>query len=405
MRVGLSPRGGLALVRVAKVWAAADGRGHVVPQDVATLCLPVLSHRLILPARGRVRRRPRSTRSSTTSSPRWPRPPAGADGAPTARACRSRAASDRRVPARWPGRPRPAGGSAALAATRLAGRPAATTGPSCSSSPASPRSCSSSGSSSSSSRARCTPSSQLRPARVTVGEPATAQVDVRGSAVRLLPPVIEVPLGDGRGRVVRVAARTVAGAPRRAVRVDDRAADRRAGAWSTSGPATHVRTDPLGLFRRRREVSQVARCCTSARWSRRCRRWRPGSSTTSRASPSDKLAASDLSFHALREYVPGDDPRHIHWRSTARAGALLVRQFQLTRRSHATVLLDPSPRAYADDDEFELAVSVADVGGRCGRWRTTTRSRFGCGDDIVTTARAAGHARPGLPAAPRERRR
>jgi MoxR-like ATPase len=48
VRVGLSPRGALALVRVAKVWAAADGRGHVVPQDVATLCLPVLNHRLIL---------------------------------------------------------------------------------------------------------------------------------------------------------------------------------------------------------------------------------------------------------------------------------------------------------------------------------------------------------------------
>jgi MoxR-like ATPase len=48
VRVGLSPRGALALVRVAKVWAAADGRGHVVPQDVATLSLPVLNHRLIL---------------------------------------------------------------------------------------------------------------------------------------------------------------------------------------------------------------------------------------------------------------------------------------------------------------------------------------------------------------------
>ena len=48
VRVGLSPRGALALVRVAKVWAAADGRGHVVPQDVATLCQPVLNHRLIL---------------------------------------------------------------------------------------------------------------------------------------------------------------------------------------------------------------------------------------------------------------------------------------------------------------------------------------------------------------------
>ena len=50
VRLGLSPRGCLALIRVAKTWAAADGRTHVVPQDVVTLAQPVLCHRLILDA-------------------------------------------------------------------------------------------------------------------------------------------------------------------------------------------------------------------------------------------------------------------------------------------------------------------------------------------------------------------
>ena len=48
VRVGLSPRGALALIRIAKVWAAAARRTHVVPQDVATLATPVLNHRLLL---------------------------------------------------------------------------------------------------------------------------------------------------------------------------------------------------------------------------------------------------------------------------------------------------------------------------------------------------------------------
>jgi MoxR-like ATPase len=50
IRLGLSARGCLALIRVAKTWAAADGRTHVVPQDVVTLASPVLCHRLLLDA-------------------------------------------------------------------------------------------------------------------------------------------------------------------------------------------------------------------------------------------------------------------------------------------------------------------------------------------------------------------
>jgi MoxR-like ATPase len=50
VRLGLSARGCLALIRVAKSWAAADGPTHVVPQDVVTLASPVLCHRLILDA-------------------------------------------------------------------------------------------------------------------------------------------------------------------------------------------------------------------------------------------------------------------------------------------------------------------------------------------------------------------
>lgn len=48
--VGSSMRGALALMRCARVWAAADGRGYVVPDDVRELAVPVLAHRLTLTA-------------------------------------------------------------------------------------------------------------------------------------------------------------------------------------------------------------------------------------------------------------------------------------------------------------------------------------------------------------------
>ena len=50
VKLGLSARGCLAFIRVAKTWAAADGRDHVVPDDVRALAGPVLSHRLLLDA-------------------------------------------------------------------------------------------------------------------------------------------------------------------------------------------------------------------------------------------------------------------------------------------------------------------------------------------------------------------
>ena len=50
VKLGLSARGCLAFVRVAKTWAAADGRDHVVPDDIKALAEPVLCHRLLLDA-------------------------------------------------------------------------------------------------------------------------------------------------------------------------------------------------------------------------------------------------------------------------------------------------------------------------------------------------------------------
>lgn len=47
-RLGVSVRGTLALVRTAKVWAAAHARTYVLPDDVKDLVAPVWTHRLIL---------------------------------------------------------------------------------------------------------------------------------------------------------------------------------------------------------------------------------------------------------------------------------------------------------------------------------------------------------------------
>ncbi|MDE1963269.1 MAG: AAA family ATPase [Xanthomonadaceae bacterium] len=51
IRVGLSPRAGLSLLAAAKAWALLSGRGHVLPEDLQALFVPLAGHRLV-PSRG-----------------------------------------------------------------------------------------------------------------------------------------------------------------------------------------------------------------------------------------------------------------------------------------------------------------------------------------------------------------
>jgi uncharacterized protein (DUF58 family) len=62
-------------------------------------------------------------------------------------------------------------------------------------------------------------------------------------------------------------------------------------------------------------------------------------------------------FFGLRDFRPGDDPRDIHWRTSARRGALFVRENEDDEGLEATVVLDNG--AGAEPQAFEAAVSQA----------------------------------------------
>jgi uncharacterized protein (DUF58 family) len=77
-------------------------------------------------------------------------------------------------------------------------------------------------------------------------------------------------------------------------------------------------------------------------------------------------------YHGLRDYRSGDSRRWIHWRTSARRGELMVRQFEQQRNQDLCLLVDlwqpenPSPK---DLESVELAVSFAAtiVSDRCRR--------------------------------------
>ncbi len=148
------------------------------------------------------------------------------------------------------------------------------------------------------------------------------------------------------------------------------------------GPVRTVRADPLGLIRRVKELADPIEVIVHPQTVRV-----PFDATGFQADiegvVTAKLSSSDVSFHALRDYIPGDDRRNVHWPTTARTGRLVVRQFEETRRSHHLLLLDNQAQHWTDDD-FELAVSAAASMALAGVMAARKVS-FATGTEWVTT--------------------
>lgn len=196
------------------------------------------------------------------------------------------------------------------------------------------------------------------PERVTVGEKATGRLRAVSGPRRTLPLRLELPVGaavaefalpsmgagDMHEELFRVPTR------RRAV--------------ISLGPASTVRSDPLGLLRRETPLGEPVELIVHPSISR-LDTLSSGFLRDLEGQSTNHLSSSDIAFHTLRDYVPGDDRRFVHWRTSARTGRLMVRQFVDTRKSHAAVVLDVDPSSYEgvggepSDDEFELAVSIA----------------------------------------------
>ena len=193
----------------------------------------------------------------------------------------------------------------------------------------------------------------LRPGRLVEGSgQASVTLEVHAGVAPMLYPRISLPVGH---RTVALRLPFLAPYARHEETVRLPALPR--GVYDV-GPVRHERTDPVGLVSRVVETGAPVRLMVAPRVTDLAV-FAGGLTNDLDGATSQQLSMSDLAFHALREYVPGDDLRHVHWRSSAKAGELLVRQYHETRRGHVTVLVDPATASYPRRRDFELAVSVA----------------------------------------------
>lgn len=214
---------------------------------------------------------------------------------------------------------------------------------------------------------------------VRVGQRAFGRINVTNTGRRrTLPVLIELPVGKAQADF---------SVPTLAVNAQHEelfAIPTRKRAVIDVGPVRSVRSDPLGMIRREVVWTSVEKLYVHP-------------NTVPLDGPASGVVRdldgqtlrtvtdNDMNFHALREYVPGDDRRSIHWKTSARNQKLMVRQFEDTRRTHVALVLDTRSSQWLDELSFELGVSVFASFGVNTIRNAMERSAFASRDELRTT--------------------
>ncbi|WP_435006303.1 DUF58 domain-containing protein [Tundrisphaera lichenicola] len=113
---------------------------------------------------------------------------------------------------------------------------------------------------------------------------------------------------------------------------------------------------PFGLLERRVAIGDSDELMVYPEVGHLSRRWQhinQEASETRRGSRHDR-STQQQEYHGLRDYRPGDSPRWIHWRTTARLGQPMVKEFEQQHEQDLGILLDPwIPRTKVTPEQRE----------------------------------------------------
>jgi uncharacterized protein (DUF58 family) len=136
--------------------------------------------------------------------------------------------------------------------------------------------------------------------------------------------------------------------------------------WEGTGPARgryrfealEVATrSPFGLLERRMSETTPAQVLVYPRIGQLQRPWHRiyRESTETRRGRRHDRSAQQQEYHGLRDYRPGDSSRLIHWRTSARVGQPMVKEFEQQNEQDLAILLDAwLPRSKATPEQREL---------------------------------------------------
>jgi uncharacterized protein (DUF58 family) len=122
---------------------------------------------------------------------------------------------------------------------------------------------------------------------------------------------------------------------------------------------------PFGLVEHRVTIALSDQIVVYPSIGRLTRRWfqMHRQATENRRGQRHDRSAQQVEYHGLRDYRSGDSPRWIHWRTSARRGELMVKEFEQQNEQDLAILIDPwLPRTKAAPEQreaLELAISFA----------------------------------------------
>lgn len=195
----------------------------------------------------------------------------------------------------------------------------------------------------------------VRPEVLTAGDVGRVDIVLTANGAGLRPS-FELVEAVGEDRTARMAVAPMRGGTEKSAGY--RVPTERRGVL-TIGPLVAGRHDVLGLARSSETIAGVDEILVAPR-AFEMDMPELGDGILGRHLLAQSVRLGPGEFHSLREYVPGDEPRTIHWRASARSDELKVRQHTAEGLRRCTVVLDQHvPGGGAHADAFERAVVAA----------------------------------------------
>ncbi len=202
------------------------------------------------------------------------------------------------------------------------------------------------------SRAQITPKRTVRPRTVQRLGVCTGRIELTGTSRRF--PVLFDATDEVAGNVVPVDIPLLN--PGQQVKVEYQIPTHTRGLLRI-GPLTLSRRGLAGLAHTRTVIGDVVEVRVVPRVLPV--RGLPGGVRRGHVGADERVERGGTDLVGLREYVPGDDLRRLHWATSARTGTLMIREDADPARPHLAVVLDDHTDGYPDLKDFEDAVEVA----------------------------------------------